>query len=153
MSSPAAARAKRKIPGILADANPDGLFKVCLRCTRHFCLHDGKTGSDLSFPSRRKPSETSFPGSLKGGGKTMKPMLLSLLVAITGAFPASTPAGASGIGPASSRLRFDNRRIGETIEFARRRSPIFRSLLAAVADSDLIVYVQEGRCASGALRS
>ena len=74
----------------------------------------------------------------------MKPFVLGVLVIVTTGTASS--ARAVPRDSASSNLRFQNVRIAEAIEFARRRSPAFRSLLAEITDSDLIVYVQEGGC-------
>ena len=73
----------------------------------------------------------------------MKPFVLGVLVIVTTATASSGRALANAT---ASNLRFQNVRIAEAIEFARRRSPAFRSLLAEIIDSDLIVYVQEGGC-------
>ena len=74
----------------------------------------------------------------------MKSLVFGVLFIMITATASSSRASSSAT--ASSNLRFQNPRIGEGIEFARRRSPAFRDLLAVIADSDLIVYIQDGGC-------
>jgi hypothetical protein len=51
------------------------------------------------------------------------------------------------------RLRCDNARIRELIQFALERSDSFRDLIATLDLSDRIVYVEEGSCPGRTLRS
>ena len=81
----------------------------------------------------------------------MKSFFVGVLVIATAA--AASSARASSSATAAANLRFQNPRIAEGIEFARRRSPAFRDLLAIVTDSDLIVYMQDGGCRGPVLPS
>jgi hypothetical protein len=52
-----------------------------------------------------------------------------------------------------AHLRVTNDRILEVMQFAAVRSPTFRSLMATVGTSNRIIYIDEGSCRRGTVRS
>jgi hypothetical protein len=53
--------------------------------------------------------------------------------------------------PDDVHVRFNNDRIREVVQLTLSRSPTFRQLVAAIELSDVIVYIDEGRCREGTL--
>ena len=46
-------------------------------------------------------------------------------------------------------VRFQNARIGEALDLMSDRSPAFRAIVAELEASDLVAYLDEGRCVAG----
>ena len=71
----------------------------------------------------------------------------TMFVTVAGALISLTAAApASGQRHHTPRLRCDNSRIREVIQFALARSEAFQDLVATLDVSDRIVYVEEGSC-------
>ena len=74
-----------------------------------------------------------------------------LIAALAAALSATAAAGASGAsGAAPGRIRYTNERIADAFEWALLRSETFRDLVARVEQSDMTVYIDDGRCPQSA---